>query len=287
MAKAPPDKKKARAQAREAYRRAYEERRAKQASRRGRTAKVPTFHAESYVHLLRMSSWASIHTILYSAALAATGIIAGRAAGSAAWGAFAALLCIGSLYYYLLRIWDIDLLKIHHGFSVGGGVAMGGGRSVVGTSGKPTSVIGVYITYFITWIMVSFLLSNPPFFDGAAPEIKCCGYYQGNVNNTSWVLVHGKSVNRTAGDPSDPNATNGTAMLEFGAYDNAAVGRVRLDISDPAGVAVESGDLPLSGNGTYRYVFPPLTVGSYLVNITAYDVNDHRTFAQDSLNVHA
>lgn len=239
-----------RPQSREAYREEFERRRAERLSK---ALKVAPFDPEKFVRQIRAQSWATIHTVAFVLVLTAVCLFVGRALGSQAWGAFAALLGIGGLYLYLKRVWDIDVLEL----------------------GKATSMVGVYLTYFVTWVMASFLLSNPPFYDDAAPEIHCCGFYE-KAANDSWVFVPGSSV----------NATNGSARVEFLAFDNAAVTRVTLEVRDPSGSQAPPLELPVTADGVYRYDFTNLVSRTtYVLSITAWDASDHTAIASALMTI--
>jgi hypothetical protein len=247
MAKGPPDKKRQREKSREAYMRQYEQKRADRAKKTGRTSKPVAFDPERFVEQIRMQSWATIHTVIYSAAVTAACIFAGRAAGAQAVGAFAALLLIGTVFPYLLRVWDIDLRKL----------------------GRATSVVGVFLVYFVAWLAVCFLAANPPLSDDAPPEIVCCGAYEWNVTNASWVHIPGTL------EQARINTTNGTGRVEFGVFDNSGVRRVTLDVI--ATSAWPTLELPVAANGVYDYDFTNLTRGAFYLTIRAFDGAEHTT----------
>src|SRR3990172_8167937 len=270
MARARVDPREERRRLRESRRGEFERR---QAERLSKAPKVKPFDPDKFVAQIRLQAWATIHTVLYAAGLTAAFVLTGRALGAAGGAAFAALLGIGSLFYYLLRFWDIDLRKL----------------------GKITSQIGVFLTYFITWIMVSFLLSNPPVYDGVAPEIRCCGFYipakpgSQAFNHTfpdlpgEWSLAvpfSGLASSYTV------NASDNQTLLEFGAYDGSGVSRVTLGWVADHNIRVNNTDLPLSADGAYRHVVTGLEPGtSWTFFISAYDAAEHVSTATASVTV--
>lgn len=269
MARAPVDRRDERKHQREVYRREFERR---QAEKVGKLPKIQPFQPEKFVAQIRTQSWATIHTVLFSAAVTAACILVGRALGSAAAGAFVALLAIGAVFYYLLRFWDIDLRRL----------------------GKVTSQIGVFFTYFITWVMVSFLLSNPPLFDGVAPELVCCGFYipakagSPGPNHTfpdtpgNWSLavpVPGTGASYTV------IASDNETVLEFGAFDGGVVSRIGLVWDGPHGQVGQT-NLTVAQDGHYHHLVPNLEAStSWTFVITAYDLAGHESQARATVTV--
>jgi hypothetical protein len=202
-------------------------------------AKVTPFDLESFTELERLRSKAMLHSVLYALLASSALILAGRAAGIGGAGAIIALLLIGSLYWYLKIVWDVDMTKL----------------------GRPTSVVGVWFAYFITCIMVSFLLSNPPFHDELPPDIICCDFYEPSGNG-SWLLANNSQVNHSAG----------SALVEAHVYDNAGVAGVTLSYQR-AGLWTNGTVMGPSGNGAYRATIDNLTVGSYTVFVRATDIS--------------
>ena len=92
-----------------AYRRELEEKRAK---RLQGVIKVQPFDPRKFADQMRLGSWATIHTVIFAALVTAALTLAGRAYGAATVGAFAALLLIGAVYTYLLRVWNLDLREL-------------------------------------------------------------------------------------------------------------------------------------------------------------------------------
>ncbi len=269
MARAPVDRRDERRRSRENYRREFERR---QAEKQGRLPKIQPFQPEKFIAQIRTQSWATIHTVLFSAGVTAAFVLGGRALGAPGSFAFLALLGIGSLFYYLLRFWDIDLRRL----------------------GKVTSQIGVFFTYFITWVMVSFLLSNPPVFDGVAPELVCCGFYipakagSTGANHTfpevlgNWSL--GVPVQGTPGTYT-VNASDNETVLEFGAFDGGGVSRVTLAWDGPHGASDET-NLSVTPNGKYHHRVPNLEANtSWTFAITVVDFVGHVSFARGTVNV--
>jgi hypothetical protein len=253
VAQSDADRKRAKAKAREAYRRQYEERRAK---RQGKTAKVEPFDPVKFRDHVRVQSWASIHTIAFAAALTAALVLVGRAAGNQAAGAFAALLAIGSTYYYLLRVWGLDIREL-----------------------RLTSRVGIWLTYFVTWIMASFLVANPPFIDDAPPEIHAVTAYVQDVNGT-WV-----QTNLTAADA----ANNATAQVRFRVVDSSPIRRVTFEYLAPlTSNTTAPVELFPGAGGEYAFTLTNITVapcrgGSYYFTIRAWDAADRSTSLSTSL----
>lgn len=240
---------------RDAYREEFERRRAERLSK---AIKVHPFDPQKFVQQVRAQSWATIHTVVFVIALTAVCLVVGRAFGAQAWGAFAALLGIGGLYLYLKRVWDIDVLEL----------------------GKATSMVGVYLTYFITWVMASFLLSNPPFYDDAAPEVHCCRFAE-YTTNSSWINETGQPwINATGTSVSN---ANGSVRVEFAAFDNAAVTRVELEVVSPS--FSDRIVFPVETDGVYDHVFTNITDGGYFLTVTAWDAYDHASTASSAMNV--
>lgn len=269
MARARVDPREERRQLREARRGDFERR---QAERLSKGPKIQPFNPEKFVAQIRLQSWATIHTIVYAAAVTAVAVLGGRALGAPGWGALAGLLAIGSLFYYLLRFWDIDLRRL----------------------GKVTSQIGAFFTYFITWVMVSFLLSNPPVFDGVAPELRCCGFYvpakAGNPGpNHTFLDVPGEwSI--AVPVPLSPatytvNASDNQTLLEFGAFDGGGVSRVTLGWLGPHNITGET-DLSVSQDGNYRHRILSLEANTtWRFEVAAEDFAGHVSRASGTVNV--
>lgn len=235
--------------ARESYGREFEKKRAA----KGGPVKIPPLDPAKFVDQLRKQSWALIHTIAFAATLTTVLILAGRAAGLQAAGAFAALLLIGSLYYYLKIVWDIDLTAL----------------------GKTTSTVGAFLTYFVTWLMLCFLLSNPPFHDEAPPVIRCCSFYDNPGVPTEWVPVNGTTV----------NDTDGTVRVSAEVFDNSKVDQVFVDVADPSGTWANGSAMAHTEGHTYTIDLTGLRSGGYSINVRAVDTSGRASASSISLNV--
>ncbi len=254
MAKELPDRKRTRAKSRDEYRRQFEERRAKRATK---VMKVTPFDPQRYLEQVRLQAKAMIHTVAYAAALTGILIYVGHALGAQAVGGFAALLAIGSVFYYLLRVWDIDLREL----------------------GRVMMVVGVYLSYFITWFMTSYLVSNPPFLDSAPPEIREVSYWVQDANG-SWVADAPGALNTT---------TNQTAQLRFRVVDNSAVTRVTLSYSEGrTGITHPPVEIRPDLRGYCAFTFQNLSLASgpsYHYIISAWDPADHLTLFETSFSI--
>ncbi len=238
--------------------REYERKRADRAKKTGRPPKPATFDPERFVEQIRMQSWATIHTVLYSALVTALCILAGRAAGAQAAGALVGLLLIGTVFVYLLRVWDIDLRKL----------------------GRTTSVVGVFLVYFVSWLAVCFLVANPPVSDDAPPEIICCGAFEWNATSGNWTHIPGTL------EQARINTTNGTGRVEFGVFDNSGVRSVALDVIGPGSIVPWPPiEMPVTLDGVYRYDFANMTRGAYFLTLRAFDGADHVSQHTFSLQV--
>ncbi len=254
MAQREPPRKGSKAASREAYRRDFEERRAKKLSK---TLKVKPFDPAKFVEGMRIQAWATIHTIIYAGALTAGLILVGRAAGAQAIGAFAALLSIGSVFYYLLRVWGLDIREI----------------------GRTTAVVGIWLTYFVTWLMASFLMSNLPVIDEAPPEIHNLDVFV-LAPNATWVHSTFTATNAIVND---------TAQVRFRVTDNSAIPRVTFsyrawNATDPTAPV----DLQPSATGDYTFTFTALSRvrgHSYGFIIEAWDAGGLRTERSESLSI--
>lgn len=268
MAQSDAQRKRAKAKAREEYRRQFEERRAKRSTK---TVKVQAFDPEVFLDQVRLQSWATIHTIVYAAALTAVLFAVGHAFGLGGVGAIAALLAIGSVFYYLLYVWNLDLRELK----------------------RVAAVVGVFLSYFVAWLAMSFLISNPPFFDDAAPELRCCevfkqngsaweqagGQYLWNAGDSTWHYNLSAQANHVAF-----NASNGTARILFGAYDSGGVARVSLEIFQP-NFSTKNVDVEVRSDGLYVYDMFSQPLGAYTFNVTAIDRAGHTTPGRLSLDL--
>ena len=248
------DERRRRAQkARDAYRREYERRRAERS--KPDAVKVPPFDPEKFVDLERQRSKATLLTITFAAGATAALVAAGALAGIQAWTAFLSMLLIGALYPYLKWVWDIDMTKL----------------------GRPTSAVGLWFAYFVTWLMVSFIMSNPPFADYSAPEIFCCEYAIWAANNATWLPVNATSINHTSGP----------VRVIVRVIDNMAVKGVTLERFAPNGsrLDVEQMVPSTTAENRWNYDFTSVEAGSYTLNFLASDAAGHQASLRASMSV--
>jgi len=223
------------------------------AARPPASTKVPPFDLAKFVEIERLRAKATLHAVLYAFAVTTVLILAGRAAGSAAAGAFAALGLLVTLRWYLSWVWGVDVTKL----------------------GKPTSLVGVFFAYFITCMMVSFLLSNPPFYDDLAPEVYCCQFFEPSGNGT-WLPADNSTVGVSAG----------SARIVAHVFDNAGVDPVNLSYLPPGGVWVNGSAMASGGSGAYAYTLTSLSAGDYTMVVTAVDTSGHVGEARSAQPLH-
>jgi hypothetical protein len=231
--------------------------RARQSARSGAKratapTKVPPFDLQKFLDLERLRSMATLHAVLYAVLVSTVFILAGRAAGSAAAGAFAALGMLVTLRWYLKFIWGVEVTQL----------------------GKPTSLVGVFFAYFITCIMVSFLLSNPPFYDELAPEVHCCTYFERDING-SWVGAENSTVGAAAG----------SVRVVAQVFDNAGVDRVTLSYQRGPSWVNDS-VMSSEGGGSFAYEISNLSVGDYTIVARAVDTSSHASEARSAESLH-
>jgi len=247
-----------RAERRKRYEKAMQER-ARQAGRSGGAkrpaapTKVPPFDLGKFLEIERLRSKSTLHAVLYALMVTTVLILAGRALGSAAAGAFAALGMMVTLRWYLKLIWGVDVTKL----------------------GKPTSLVGVFFAYFITCIMVSFLLSNPPFYDELAPEITCCSFFEPSVSG-GWEHANNSTVAAGAG----------SARVVAQVFDNAGVDHVNLSYQPPSGQWINGSLMAGEGAGAYAYVLSNLSKGDYTIVVRAVDTSGHAAEARSPQSLH-
>ncbi len=237
--------------ARDAYRREVDRKRAERT--KGKDIKVPPFDPKEFVRMERLRAIAMLHAIAYSGGLTALLIGVGELVGAPTPFALLALLLIGSLYPYMKKVWDIDMTKL----------------------GRWTAPIGMWFAYFITFMMVAFIMSNPPFIDYASPEIHCCEYFVPGNNTTLWVQV------------SATNVTIAGGQVKITAYviDNNHVETVRVHFADPNGNMSNLSQMTPEEGNRWAYVLGDLQLKSYTVFLEAKDDAGHTTFSRASMTI--
>jgi hypothetical protein len=230
------DARKRRAQrARDNYRKEVERRRAERMQ--GKGLKVPPFNAEEFIRLERVRSKAMLITIAYAAFIAIAIVGIGEVVEAPPFFAFIGLLLIGSLYTFLKRVFDIDMTKL----------------------GRWSSAAGLWFAFFITFMMVAFIMSNPPFLDKAPPLVECCTYFV-PTNNTSqpWEQVNALNVSASAGH----------VRIVAHVVDNHRVAAVSIQYWNP------------NGNQSAAHAMVQGQGHDWVFELDTLDLNDYTIFVQ-------
>lgn len=238
--------------ARDQYRKEMERKRAERM--KGKDLKVPAFDPEEFIRLERLRSKAMLHSILYAAGVTVAFVGIGELLGLQLVFALLALLMIGSLYPYLKMVWDIDMTKL----------------------GRVSAPLGMWFGYFITFLMVSFVMSNPPFIDYASPQIACCDYYE-PANNTSapWAHVNGTNVSIDAGQ----------VRIVAHVVDNHHVANVEIQLADPSGNFSAFTGMTRGPGDSWEFLLSPLELDDYTIFLRATDDAGHLSEARSSMRV--
>lgn len=238
--------------ARDNYRKEAERKRAERM--KGKDLKVPPFDPKKFIEQERARSKAMLHAIFYAAFVTFALVGVGELIGAQLVMSLIALLMIGTLYPYMKYVWDIDMTKL----------------------GRWSAPLGMWFGYFITFMMVSFIMSNPPFIDYAAPHIVCCDYYE-PTNNTSapWAQVKASNV----------SVAGGEVRIVAHVIDNHHVANVQIQFADPSGSFSAYAEMTRGAGDQWEYVLSPIELNAYTIFLRATDDAGHLTEARSSMLV--